>query len=488
MKLSFAILIVFFSSILNAQNLSLPKIFGDNMMLQRNQPCSIWGKSAPNARVVVKIGKVKVNCNADEKGDWKTVLSPLSAGVNYEMKIGSSGQTIRFKNIAVGDVYYAGGQSNMQYGLKDALNSADDLAKANNKNIRLFTAGHQESSTPQWDFVDAPNNEPMDNHWQECNPETVKDFSAVAYYFARKIQSEVGVPVGIINVSWGGTPIQAHSSYEANKALPYFRERAVDLEKDTTKVSSSMKSNKQPPQEPASLFNSMIYPLIPYTITGFLWYQGEHNWNFPYRYREQLVTFINDMRIRWKQAYLPFYIVQAHNMGKIPVEPMEDFWSVLRESQSLALNLPQTGLVVTVDVGDGDLHPTDKKSVGERLALLAQKNIYQMNVSCSGPVLEKFEIKNDTLVLTFNSNGTGLAFRTDALKGFAIADESKQFKWATAQISGNKVLLCAAGVKQPVAVRYGWGENPICTLCNTEGLPASPFRTDNWSVKTDGSW
>jgi sialate O-acetylesterase len=175
-------------------------------------------------------------------------------------------------------------------------------------------------------------------------------------------------------------------------------------------------------------------------------------------------------------------------MGKIPVQPTEDFWSVLRESQCLALNLPQTGMVVTVDIGDGSLHPKDKRSVGERLALLAENNIYKKDVTCLGPVLEKFKISNDSIVLTFNANGKGLTSRTDSLKGFAIADESKQFKWATAKISGNKVLLLCSGVSHPTAVRYGWGENPICTLSNTEGLPASPFRTDNWPVKTDGTW
>ena len=487
-KIIYTLLVLFFSSILNAQNLRLPKIFGDNMMLQRNQHCSIWGKSSPNAIVEIVIENVKSSCKADEKGDWKTSLSPLSEGLNFKMNIVSAGQSICFKNIAVGDVYYAGGQSNMQYSLKNSLNGAEDVAKATNKNIRIFTVGHQISTKPQEDFIDLPDNTSLENKWQECNPKTVEEFSAVAYYFARKIQSEVGVPVGIINVSWSGTPIQAHMSYEANKELPNFKDRVIYLEQKTTPEYVKVYPTKDKPQEPASIFNSMIFPLIPYTINGFLWYQGEHNWNFPYRYREQLITFINDMRIRWKQAYLPFYFVQIPNIGKIPVQPVEDFWSVLRESQAMALNLPQTGMVVTIDVGDGDVHPKDKKTIGERLALLAEKKIYKKDVIYCGPVLEKFEIKNDSIELTFNTNGKGLTFRTDSLKGFAIADESKQFKWATSKIIANKVLLLSPGVSHPVAVRYGWGENPICTLCNTEGLPASPFRTDNWTVRADGTW
>jgi len=481
------ILGLFLITTLNAQNLSLPKIFDNNMMLQRDQPCAIWGKSLPNALVDIKIGHSTTSCRANEKGNWKTYLSPLSSGLNYHMKIVSVNQSVEFRNIAVGDVYYAGGQSNMQFGLLRSENGKEDVAKAGNKNIRIFTVSHQISYRPLDDIIASSDSKPLENNWQECNPETVKEFSAVAYYFARKIQSEVGVPVGIINVSWGGTPIEAHMSYEANRQLPYHRAGAIELENNSS-AKTKADFTKQPPQEPSSVFNSMISPIIPYSISGFLWYQGEQNWNYPYRYREQLVTFINDMRIRWGQGYLPFYLVQIHNMGKIPVQPMEDFWSVLRESQTLALNLSQTGMVVTVDVGDGDLHPKDKKSVGERLALLAEKNIYQKNISCEGPVFESFKTKNDTIELTFKPNGSGLTFRTDSLKGFAIANESKQFKWAKSKISGNKVLLFATGVDHPVAARYGWGENPVCTLCNIEGLPASPFRTDHWVVRSDGTW
>lgn len=464
-----------------AQSLSLPRIFGDNMILQREMEPVIWGQASPNSTVYLTIGKKTVTCVATQTGHWKTRLPALKAGVGYTLSIKSGNEVRVFNNIAVGDVYYAGGQSNMQFNLEAALNGPEEVAKANYKNIRLFTVSRTISSQPQSDLLTSTEAPLIENQWLECTPQSAKNFSAVAYFFARKIHVEEGIPVGIINVSWGGTPIETHSSLAANKQLPYARLQALEIENNTI-------TEKLNNQQPASVFNAMIAPIVPYSINGFLWYQGEHNWNYPCRYREQLKVFINDMRIQWQQGYLPFYIIQLPNMGKRPVEPVADFWSVLRESQMAALELPNTEVVVTQDAGDGDLHPKNKLIIGERLALIAQKNIYGKNLVAKGPFFESFRVSEDTVEVSFTNQGLGLSHTGDSIVGFALAGNDQQFRWARATIKGNKVRLTAKGVPHPVAVRYGWGENPINTLTNEEGFPAYPFRTDQWPVREDGTW
>jgi sialate O-acetylesterase len=271
--------------------------------------------------------------------------------------------------------------------------------------------------------------------------------------------------------------------------LGFYGDVLKDIESKNSSDSLTIDKKSAVPQLPASVFNAMIHPLIPFALKGFLWYQGEQNWNTPYRYRYQLPAFINDLRIRWRQGYLPFYFVQLPNSGKKPVNPtVEDFWSVLRESQMLALRVPNTGMVVSIDIGDGDLHPKNKKPFGERLAALALHHIYKNNITSEGPLLNEVRVNGDTIVVSFHHTGMGLVFNSDSAKGFAIAGDDRRFYWANASISNNTVKVYSPWVKNPKAVRYAWGENPDFSLFNREGWPASPFRTDDWQLREDGRW
>ncbi len=471
------------------QQLRLPAIFGEHMVLQSGMEPPIWGKAKPLAPVTVSFDRQRRTFYASSDGKWQGRLPEPAPGEVYTLIISSAGEKITYTDVIGGDVFYAGGQSNMQYSLQESTNGKDALATAANQQIRLFTVPRDVAYRPRFDINRNAAESSQEGEWQLCSPQTAVGFSAVAYFFVQGIQQATNRPVGIINVSWGGTPIEAHTSGEGNGQLAYFSEQLAYFAARATTDSLTIDKKKAVPQWPSSVFNAMVHPLIPFGLKGFLWYQGEQNWNMPFRYRHQLVTFINDLRIRWQQGYLPFYFVQLSNMGKKPANASaEDFWSILRESQAQALQLPNTGMVVSVDIGDGDLHPKNKKPFGDRLAALALHHIYRRNTVGEGPMLKETRIVGDTIVLAFGGANGGLSFKNDTATGFAIAGPDKKFYWAEASIRADQVLVYSPQVKNAKAVRYGWGENPVVSLYNGAGWPASPFRTDDWPVREDGKW
>jgi sialate O-acetylesterase len=490
MKRTVLILTLAISGNLIAQNLLIPAIFSDNMILQREMRPPIWGKAKPGAEVKIKIGSLQLTTKANVKGDWMEYLPDPKLGTEYTLEVSSGSEKIVFKNIIVGDVYYAGGQSNMAYDLERMIGGEEAVKNANYKNIRLFTVPRTVTYKPQFDINKVKNKEHISHgKWALCTPENAKNFSAVAYSFAKKIHIEENIPVGIINVTWGGTFVETHTSMEANKSLPYNKQGIADVESKTDKDTVPLIPSKETPQQPAVIFNAMINPLIPYGLKGFIWYQAEHNWPNPFRYREQFKTFIIDMRLRWKQGNLPFYFVQLPGFGKRQTAPLEDLWSTLRESQEAALALPNTAMVVTLDLGDEDVHPKNKKPMGERLAMVAQKNLYgKKDIVVGGPIFKSYRVNRDTVELTFDNIGSGLIFRNDSVKGFSIAGLDKKFVWADAKIKGNKVFVFSPKVTCPQSVRYAWGEIPLFSLFNKEGYPSSLFRTDDWEIRRDGLW
>ncbi|MDX2190047.1 MAG: sialate O-acetylesterase [Bacteroidota bacterium] len=471
-----------------AQSLMLPSIFSDNMIIQRGIQAPVWGISKPGSEIKIVVDNQQVKCISDANGSWKVFLPYLSTGQTYSVIITSGSDKVEFKNVVVGDVYYAGGQSNMQFALSESTGGETEIANADYKNIRLFTVPRDISFQPKFDINQKSKEQSFHGQWVTCTPATAKDFSGVAYYFAKKIHQNENIPIGIINVSWGGTPIEAHMSWEANASLPYFKNTLAEIR--IKKSSDTIKINRKTevPQVPSCIFNAMIHPLIPFGIKGFIWYQAEQNWANPFRYRFQFKTFIQDLRQRWQLGYLPFYYVQLPGMGKKPAQPMEDFWSVIRESQNESLTLPNVHTVVTLDLGESDIHPKNKKSPGERLADLALKYQYNKPTLPQCPVFESFATKLDTIELSFKYAQQGLMFRNDTVKGFAIAGDDHQFVWANAIIKENKVLVFSPKVKQPFSVRYAWGEDPPISLFTKIGLPVSPFRTDTWYVREDGKW
>jgi sialate O-acetylesterase len=635
-------------------DVKLPAVISDNMVLQRGGKVPIWGWADPGEEVMVSVSwhSMRWAVTADKNGEWMFKMSPPATGGPYEMTF-SGKTTVKIENILVGEVWVCSGQSNMQWSVQQAANAEQEMAAADYPNIRLFTVERTVAPEPQSDCV---------GDWKPCSPETIPGFSAVAYFFGRELHKELGVPIGLIHTSWGGTPAEAWTSAKTLKMLADFRERVEQLEQaqanreqlqakyeqqmrqwqekinsagpcaaaegqgcmdidfndsdwqtmelprlweqagladfdglvwfrkevevpeswaeqelilelgpiddmDVTWVNAvrvggietpgHWRTNRKytvdskivrpgrnvitvrvldtgggggicgeaqqlqlkpagqtdepalslagqwrykegldiksiPPQPesplqinshtPSALYNAMIAPLLPYRIQGAIWYQGESNAGRAYQYRRLFPTMITNWRQDWGQGDFPFVFVQLANFMATEPEPTDSEWAELREAQLMTLALPNTGMAVTIDIGEAnDIHPKNKQDVGKRLALWALAKTYGREVVYSGPIYESMNVEGDKIVLHFDHVGGGLvAGGAEPLKGFAVVGQDHRFVWAEAEIEGETVVVSSDEVSEPVAVRYAWADNPVCNLYNQEGLPASPFRTDDW--------
>lgn len=623
-------------NLLNAQ-VKLPAIIRDSMVLQRDVKINIWGWAAPSEKVTVTFKGKKYKTFTTDKGKWSLTLDPVSAGGPYSMTIAGK-NTITLKEILFGDVWFCSGQSNMVHQLNiHDVTYAHDIATANYATIRQFLV-------PNVTSMNGPVDTLATGFWKAAVGEDVRPFSAVAYFFARRIHEQNKIPVGIINASWGGTPIEAWMSEEG---LADFAEikKTVQLNKDTAYINSinrraagivPSKSNDKGMQEavkwfdekyipqnwkaiavpgywedqgikelngvvwyrkeihvpasmtgkaarlflgritdadvvyingrrvgnttymypqrryaiaadvlkagknsitvrvtnyngkggfvpdkpyylftgsdtidlsgywqykvgevfmpgrlqnfsgviaaqnqPAALFNAMVSPLTNYNIRGFVWYQGESNVGRSAEYAKLQPAQITDWRKNFNQSELPFLYVQLPNFMDANYLPSESLWAELREAQLKSTSTPNTGMAVTIDLGEwNDIHPDNKKDVGERLALIADKLVYGKEVVYSGPVFHKAEIKDNKMILSFKHIGGGLISKDgEELREFAIAGADKKFVWAKAKIEGDKIIVWHDEINNPLYVRYAWADNPDVNFYNKEGLPASPFRT-----------
>ncbi len=642
--------------------ISLPPLFSDGMVLQQNQEIPVWGKAEAGSKIVVSLNGNKNNSIADENGNWKVYLPPLAAGGPYELTV-SAGKEIKIKNVMIGEVWLCSGQSNMEMplaGWGKIKNYKEEIANAKYPAIRLLTVNKKMANVPQENFES--------DGWKECSPETIPDFSAVAYFFGRKLYKELNVPIGLIQSAWGGTVVEAWTSGETLKKIEEFTDIVSLIENDSTTerekiIRAKKKLNEWPdkieeilkekgtfnhgyqnvdyktnnwktmelptlwedkgleidgvvwfsktviipnswknknltlslgkindyditwfngkrvgrgvdvvdlrtynipsslvkvgenkitvqvldignvgglygpankmklindnesipltgiwkykiepdnidvrklPEKPTSntganrptvLYNAMINPLVPFGIKGAIWYQGESNAERAYQYRELFSAMIKDWRNKWSIGKFPFYFVQLANFKKIKPQPADDSWAELREAQTMALKLPNTGMAVTIDIGDAkNIHPKNKQEVGRRLALNALANTYGKDIPHSGPLYSSMKIEGNKIRIQFTNTDGGLSLKNgEQLKGFAIAGRNKKFIWAKAEIvhrtpsgDGNEVVVWNSKIKNPVAVRYAWAANPVCNLYNGAGLPASPFRTDDWKGITYG--
>ncbi|HYM76857.1 MAG TPA: sialate O-acetylesterase [Candidatus Dormibacteraeota bacterium] len=629
----------------------LPNLFSDHMVVQQGREIHVWGKADPSEVVNVTFAGRSAHATTDAHGDWSVHLPSMTAGGPFTLVVRGK-KEITVKDVMIGEVWIASGQSNMTYSLGGAENAATEVPKANYPQIRLFTVPKKIALTPQENTLPA--------HWEICTPDTAKNFSAVAYFFAREIQRKLNVPVGVVESAWPGTAIQTWISPEvlradadlknvfdewdrsspeqkhyAESAQPFnlefddfelvptlgepaskllanfddgtsrlttggafsyswtespdatfdlvspgrgssgfsarvagkldgtndsilaasysldgspedlsayagirfwvrgngsFRFRSKqpaitdyddyatpvlkataewrpitvpfhDLHQDGWGVVKDftpaaltgfslecLTSLEYAPMPVSGLYEGMITPLLPYGFRGALWYQGESNAWKPYQYRKLLPALIQNWRDASHQPDLDFLIVQLPNHGAIPVEPGESAWAEVREAQLMTVqHVPHTGLAVTIDVGDpNDLHPHRKMEVGERLAAWALGTTYRQAIEPSGPLYHSMQIQGGEVHLHFEHVGSGLEARGDAeLQGFAVAGADHKFHWADAHIAGDTVVVSSRDVAKPVAVRYAWGDSPPCNLFNKEGLPASPFRTDDWPGITD---
>jgi sialate O-acetylesterase len=642
-----------------SEPLTVADLYGDNMVIQADAPIHIWGSGKPGARVQALFRDQDISGRISGEGLWDLELDPESYSPSDDrpdsLVIRSGKDQQVFRNLLVGEVWVCSGQSNMEMPLISnwaSLNNAEEeVRQADYPGLRLFTVQRGISFQPVDTLVS--------EGWMECSPETIPGFSATAYFFGRDIHRSLGVPVGLIHSSWGGTVAEAWTSANSLRDFPGFAEhvrlmsekaasmdsvranyeselrqqaeeiavldigiegtdtvfaqgdmdvsgwtdmdlprmwegtelgvfdgsawfvREVDLDetmagseltlcygapddwdeawvngvrvggstewdvpreypipsgvvhpgmnkivirvmdnggaggfmgeathfalKSSNGTSISLaggwKAHKgfdfrdvkiipvSPfnPNQPTVLYNAMIHPLLPFHIRGAIWYQGESNAGRAFQYRSLFRTMIRDWRTQWGQGDFPFLFVQLANYMQRNSEPVEDAWAELREAQAMALQEPNTGMAVAIDIGDAlDIHPGNKQEVGRRLALNALARVYDQDVPFSGPMYSSMEIQGNRIVLSFDYVLDGLSTSDNTpLKGFSICGEDRKFVWANAKITDNKVQVSAPGISNPIAVRYAWSSNPACNLVNSAGLPASPFRTDQFKGITE---
>ena len=629
-------------SLCSAEGPFLSPVFTDHMVLQRDQKDAVWGWAKPGDKVSVSLAGQSADAVAGVDGKWQVMLPALPAGGPHTMTV-TGPETVTLNDILVGDVWICSGQSNMEWVVANSNDAQAEIAAANHPQIRSINLPHVTAAQPQTTF--------SSSGWQVCSPQTVGGFTAVGYYFGRKLHEDLEVPVGLIHTSWGGTIAEAWASKEGLEPIADFNaamaaleaqanasgsdsqedwftkhdagtkggwsgdtiddaawtaigqplqwtgspvaelanldgvvwfRRALELpaeaagkeavlqlgaidDEDTVWLNgrkigegegwNEARSYKVPagllkagrnsiavrvldhsgggglvgpadqmklvagaavvplagewrykvgadlakcppfprrgggnPNVPTVLYNAMIAPLLPYGIKGAIWYQGESNAGRAQQYRKVLPAMIGDWRKRFGQGDFPFYIVQLANFMPKQPAPGPSEWAELREAQAMTgNNVPNSGIAVTIDIGDAaDIHPRNKQDVGKRLALQALAKTYGKDVVAAGPEFKSAKVEGGTIRLGFDSVGGGLVAKDGTLKSFSIAGEDKKFVWAEAKIDGETVLVSSPQVPKPVAVRYGWENNPDATLYNQAGLPAGPFRSDDWPGVTDG--
>lgn len=437
----------------------MPTHFADHMVLQQNSSLPIWGWSACSEELTIKgsWNNIPVTTFSNNQAYWTAELQTPKAGGPYNILICGENDSLIIKDVLVGEVWLASGQSNMEWSAAKLEMSKDEIDKANFPSIRLFQVEKRTAEYPQQD---------LKGQWTLCTPAFMQEFSAVAYYFARKLHRELNVPIGVIHSSWGGTGAEVWIDSEV-----------LTGDNELMEASALVPENAFGPKEPGLAFNAMIAPLIPFRIAGTIWYQGESNRSNHFVYEKLFSTLMNDWREEWGREF-PFYYVQIapfkYNTPLVGVE--------IREAQRNCLSVPNTGMVVCSDIADIDLiHPPNKEEVGQRLANWALAKTYLFeNIAYSGPLYRKIEIEGSRIRVHFDHAENGLICRGKALTYFQIAGNDRVFVNAKAVINGGSVIVFADDIKNPKEVRFAWSNIAEPNLFNREGLPASCFRSDNW--------
>jgi sialate O-acetylesterase len=502
-----------------AAGVRMPTVFTDHMMLQRDRPVRVWGWADAGEAVEVKLAGAVASGKADGKGQWMVELPAMKAGENLELTV-TAGNTVTLRNLIVGDIWVCSGQSNMEMTLNGCVGAEEDAKGAHLPTIRRIKFNHVVSGVEE-------DNAPAATQWQVCTPETAPGFTAVGFYFAREIVKRTGVPVGIVDANWGGTPIEPwiataglagvtalKPQYEAK--LEAIRGYRAQLPKALESVEAWVAQTRRdldrgapvstPPSLPgppdagwSGMYNAMIHPIVNLPIRGALWYQGESNGAEGESYYQKMDALIGGWRKQWGQGDFPFYFVQLASFQAVTDDAAGgNGWAQLREAQRKALQIPNTGMAVITDTVPlperDDIHPRNKSDVGLRLAQWALGRDYGLkDTVVSGPLLKGIESAGGKVRVKFEHTGGGLmAGRKDGLavaaedagaklNGFAVAGADRKWVWADAVIDGDTVVVSAGEVKEPVAVRYAYRMNPGgANLYNRAGLPASPFRSDDW--------
>jgi sialate O-acetylesterase len=500
----------------------LHPLFSDHAVLQRGTAAAVYGTADAGEPVSFQLSKPDGSSTGSKQpvvakadGSWAFNLpADLTPGTGYSLTVSGKGNSVTLKDLAVGDVWICSGQSNMGMAVHGCLDAEATTAASANPKLRLFQLKLKASPEPLTDRKDLGHL----TKWAVAGPENVGTFSCVAYFFGAALQKHLpgDVPIGLIQTAWGGTPGEAWVSkaalnaepalkyyhdklpaaiaaYDPAKAEENFKEAMAKWEAAAAKAKAAgMPEPRKPIKAPdpktsqgsaSNLFNSMILPLVRYSIRGAIWYQGEANGSRAAEYRTLLPTLVKDWRAQWGSEF-PFLVVQLPGWTAGNAEGAA--WAELREAQALtAKTLPKVGLAVTLDVGDkDDVHPKNKKPVGERLAKVALVLEYGEKVLSSGPTYRSLTVEGDKAVVSFDSIGSGLMMKGETLTGFAVAGNDGVYHPAEAAIRGDTVELKSAKVAKPATVRYGWKNWPEANLFNKEGFPAAPFRTDDQPLTT----
>lgn len=502
MRTSLRLLAPLFLAAVAAQaEVILAPLFQDHAVLQRDRPVPVWGMADPGERVSVEFKGQRVGTTADVSGRWIVYLEAIDGSTEPAELIVTGKNRVRIADVLVGEVWIASGQSNMEFALGKTDNAERDIPASDNPLIREFTVKRAMADRPLTT---------VEGSWQLASPATAGNFSAVAYYFARDLQRKYAVPVGILHTSWGGTPIESWMSGTMlqdaglltltqtrwQETLSAYPERKATFDRkfaewttaeERARTGGAKNTLPRPygpvgpdsPHRPSSLFNAMIAPLQPYAIRGAIWYQGESNAPRAQEYATLFAAMIKGWRATWGQGDFPFYFVQLANF--LPDDPTDREWAYLREAQAKTLAVPHTGMAVTIDIGDPkDIHPRNKQEVGRRLALIARNTAPDTIANASGPRFLAYTVEGATVRIRFTHVSTGLISEKTPPQAFELAGADRVFHPATARIVGDTVIVQSPKVTQPVAVRYAWSNSPDVNLYNGSGLPAEPFRTDNW--------
>ncbi|RME93555.1 MAG: sialate O-acetylesterase [Verrucomicrobia bacterium] len=481
----------------------LHHLFSDHMVLQRGKPLPVWGWADPGEEVSVTFRGYSVQTRAND-GRWMLWLPPQEAGGPETLTVRGKNEIV-LRDVLVGEVWICSGQSNMEFPLNRASDSAPDIADSANPNLRLFTVPKRKELEPIEDIQAS---------WVVSGPDTTPNFSAVGYYFGRALQKALGVPVGLIHTSWGGSPAEVWMSrdvLESNEEyrhdiLETYEQARARYEEALAQWEAARKQAQQAgkpfnqrrpraPWRPTELYNGMIAPLIPFAIQGAIWYQGESNAGRAWQYRRLFADMIRNWRRDFGQGNFPFLAVQLapwdknrhRSLEEITAEPTESDWAELREAQNyVAQTEPNVGIAVITDLGEkDDIHPKRKKPVGERLALAARVIAYGEKIDGLSPTYRSVRFEDGRAIISFDHVHGPLQYRGDQPTGFAIAGPDRKFVWAKARLVGDKVEVWSDAVPNPVAVRFGWADYPVVNLYSASGLPVSPFRTDDWPMVTN---
>jgi sialate O-acetylesterase len=481
-------------------DVKLPAIFSEHMVVQADAKVPVWGWAEPKEEVRVSLAGGEATTSADVNGRWRVELPKLKVGGPHQLVVQGKNK-LTVGDVLVGEVWLGSGQSNMAMTVNRCLNYEAEQKAANLPQLRMFTVRSNAAKEPQADCT---------GEWVVCKPDTVGGFSATAYFFGREVHKAIKQPVGLINSSVGGTPIEswipagaqraepklaeflkahdeAYQSFDPVKAKAAFEKQLAKWKTDVAAAKAAKKPLPRRPNDPienrnrkgdvGGLYNGKIAPLVGYAIRGALWYQGEANstpQKAPY-YQVQLPLLVSQWRRAWNQGEFPFAWVQLPNFGG-----NRPGWPVVREAMAKSLAVPNTGMAVTTDIGDSkDIHPKNKQDVGKRLALWALAKVYGQDIPYSGPMLKSAAASGDGMVVTFD-HADGLKAGGDKLLGFELAGADKKWHPAEAKIEGATVVVSSPEVKEPAAVRYNWHEEPTGNLTNATGLPAGPFRTQEW--------